>query len=75
MSETCILIGLLWLYFPQNWELGSALSKLRKFWRKAILGDNKRNKLPSTQVSVKYSIQKILNNRMTIINLVLASQA
>jgi hypothetical protein len=50
MSETCILIRLLWLYFPQNWELGSALSKLGNFWRKAVFGDNKRNKLPSTRV-------------------------
>jgi hypothetical protein len=31
MSETCILIGLLRMYFPQNWEFGSALSKLRNF--------------------------------------------
>jgi hypothetical protein len=29
MSETRILIRLLWLYFARNWEFGSALSKLR----------------------------------------------
>jgi hypothetical protein len=28
MGETCILIGLLRMYFPRNWEFGSALSKL-----------------------------------------------
>jgi hypothetical protein len=28
-SETHILVRLLWLYFPRNWEFGSALSKLR----------------------------------------------
>jgi hypothetical protein len=27
MNETCILITLLWMYIPRNWELGSALSK------------------------------------------------
>jgi hypothetical protein len=31
MSETRILIRLLRMYFPQNWEFGSALSKLRNF--------------------------------------------
>jgi hypothetical protein len=31
MSETHILVRLLWLYFPRNWEFGSALSKLRNF--------------------------------------------
>jgi hypothetical protein len=31
MSETRILIRLLWVYFPRNWEFGSALSKLRNF--------------------------------------------
>jgi hypothetical protein len=31
MSETCILIRLFQMYFPQNWEFGSALSKLRNF--------------------------------------------
>jgi hypothetical protein len=31
MSETCILIRLLRMYFPRNWEFGSALSKLRNF--------------------------------------------
>jgi hypothetical protein len=32
MSETHILIRLLWMYFPWNWEFGSALSKLRIFF-------------------------------------------
>jgi hypothetical protein len=32
MSENHILIRLLWMYFPQNWEFGSALSKLRDLW-------------------------------------------
>jgi hypothetical protein len=31
MSETRILIRLLLMYFPQNWEFGSALSKLQNF--------------------------------------------
>jgi hypothetical protein len=31
MSETRILIRLLWTYFPQNWQFGSALSKLLNF--------------------------------------------
>jgi hypothetical protein len=31
MSETCILIRLLRMYFPRNWDFGSALSKLRNF--------------------------------------------
>jgi hypothetical protein len=31
MSETRILIRLLQMYFPRNWEFGSALSKLRNF--------------------------------------------
>jgi hypothetical protein len=31
MSETCILIRLLRMYFPRNRELGLALSKLRNF--------------------------------------------
>jgi hypothetical protein len=31
MSETHILIGLLLMYFPLNWEFGSALSKLWNF--------------------------------------------
>jgi hypothetical protein len=31
MSETRILISLLWMYFTRNWEFGSALSKLRNF--------------------------------------------
>jgi hypothetical protein len=25
MSETCIVIKLLWMYFPRNWEFSSAL--------------------------------------------------
>jgi hypothetical protein len=31
MSETHILIRLLWMYFPWNWEFSSALSKLWNF--------------------------------------------
>jgi hypothetical protein len=31
MSETRILIRLFRMYFPRNWEFGSALSKLRNF--------------------------------------------
>jgi hypothetical protein len=31
MSETRILISLLWMYFPRNCKFGSALSKLRNF--------------------------------------------
>jgi hypothetical protein len=31
MSETRILIRSLRMYFPRNWEFGSALSKLRNF--------------------------------------------
>jgi hypothetical protein len=31
MSETRILIRLLWMYFLRNWEFGSALTKLPKF--------------------------------------------
>jgi hypothetical protein len=31
MSETNILIMLLRMYFPSNWEFGSALSKLRNY--------------------------------------------
>jgi hypothetical protein len=31
MSETRILIRLLWIYFPRNWEFGSALSKILNF--------------------------------------------
>jgi hypothetical protein len=31
MSETRILITLLRMYFPWNWEFGSALSQLRNF--------------------------------------------
>jgi hypothetical protein len=31
MGETRILIGLLGMYFPQNWEFSSAVSKLRNF--------------------------------------------
>jgi hypothetical protein len=31
MSETRIRIRLLWMYFPRNWEFGSALSKLQNF--------------------------------------------
>jgi hypothetical protein len=34
MSETRIVITLLRMYIPRNWEFGSALSKLRNFgWR------------------------------------------
>jgi hypothetical protein len=36
MSETRILIRLLWMYFPRNWEFGSALSKLRKFGGRGV---------------------------------------
>ena len=31
MSESHILVRLLPMYFPRNWEFGSALSKLRNF--------------------------------------------
>jgi hypothetical protein len=31
MRETCILIRLLQMYIPQNWEFGPAFSKLRNF--------------------------------------------
>jgi hypothetical protein len=31
MNETHILIRLLWMYIPPNWEFGSALAKLRNF--------------------------------------------
>jgi hypothetical protein len=31
MNETHILIRLLWMYIPRNWEFGSALAKLRNF--------------------------------------------
>ena len=33
MSESRILVRLLQMYFPRNWEFGSALSKLRNFGR------------------------------------------
>jgi hypothetical protein len=36
ISEICILIRLLWMYFPWNWEFGSALSKLRNFWGREV---------------------------------------
>jgi hypothetical protein len=44
MSETHILIRLLWMYFPQNCEFGSALSKLQNFGRGGL---NPPNFLPS----------------------------
>jgi hypothetical protein len=31
MNETRILITLLWMYIPRNWEFGSALSKRQNF--------------------------------------------
>jgi hypothetical protein len=31
MNETHILIRLLWIYIPRNWEFGSALAKLWNF--------------------------------------------
>jgi hypothetical protein len=31
MNETRILISLLWMYIPRNWEFGLALSKVRNF--------------------------------------------
>jgi hypothetical protein len=31
MNETRILVGLLWMYIPRNWEIGSALAKLQNF--------------------------------------------
>jgi hypothetical protein len=31
MSKIRILIRLLWIYFPRNWDFGSAYSKLRNF--------------------------------------------
>jgi len=31
MSESCILVRLLRMYFPRKWEFGSALSKPRNF--------------------------------------------
>jgi hypothetical protein len=31
MNETHILIRLLQMYIPRNWEFGSALAKLRNF--------------------------------------------
>jgi hypothetical protein len=31
MNEAHILIRLLWMYIPRNWEFGSALAKLRNF--------------------------------------------
>ena len=31
ISESCILVRLLRMYFPRNWEFGSDLSKLRNF--------------------------------------------
>jgi hypothetical protein len=34
MSETRILIRLLWMYFPWNWKFGLALLKLRNFGEK-----------------------------------------
>jgi hypothetical protein len=36
MSETRILIRLLRMYFPRNWEFGSALSKLRNFSKRLL---------------------------------------
>jgi hypothetical protein len=33
MSESHNIVRLLWMYFPWNWEFGSALSKLRNFGR------------------------------------------
>jgi ABC-type glycerol-3-phosphate transport system substrate-binding protein len=33
MNETRILIRLLGMYFPWNWEFGSALAKLQNFGR------------------------------------------
>jgi hypothetical protein len=43
MSKTSILIRLLRIYFPQNWEFGSALSKLRIFF----LGGGRLLKTPT----------------------------
>jgi hypothetical protein len=31
MNETRILVRLLRMYFPRNWDFGSSLSKLRNF--------------------------------------------
>jgi hypothetical protein len=36
MNETHILIRLLWMYIPRNWEFGSALAKLRNFGGRGV---------------------------------------
>jgi hypothetical protein len=43
MSKTRILIRLLRVYFPWNWEFGSALSKLRNFGTPLSTVSNKGN--------------------------------
>jgi hypothetical protein len=37
ISETPIFIRLLQMYFPWNWEIGSALSNLQNFWGGVVL--------------------------------------
>jgi hypothetical protein len=49
MSETSILIRLLRMYFPRNWEFGSLLSKLQYF------GEFKPHKSPRYATAVGYS--------------------
>jgi hypothetical protein len=57
MSETRILVKLLRMYFPRNWEFGSALSKLWNFggggWT------------PQTTPSVHHWLQSSIANRLT----------
>jgi hypothetical protein len=54
MGETRILVRLLRMYFPRNWEFGSALSKLRN------LGLGGLN--PSPRNATEYRYTKMLRN-------------
>jgi hypothetical protein len=55
MSETRILIRLLRMYFPRNWEFGSALSKLRNF---VGGGGVNQSKPPSVSHCLSLSIER-----------------
>jgi hypothetical protein len=59
MSEPRILIRLLRMYFPRNWEFGSALSKLQDFGRGLSTPTPPRYATACHNLNISYSVTKM----------------
>jgi hypothetical protein len=67
MSETHISIRLLRMYFPRNWEFGSALPKLRNFGVGGLGTPLEVRQLPYAYCLTKYVFQFLLAMKSNVV--------